>query len=138
MIEFKNSADVNKKVLIVDDDEGLRDSLKLRFQIAGFNTIAVESGDLAIEVVKDNDFLLVLSDIAMPDMDGFELFKALKELKPSLPVILMTAFGYDPNHTIIKASKLGLHKWIAKPIKDEVLEDIYRTATMFYDMRESE
>jgi len=137
MIEFKNSADVNKKVLIVDDDEGLRDSLKLRFQIAGFNAITVENGDLAIEVVKDNDLLLVLSDIAMPDMDGFELFKALKELKPSLPVILMTAFGYDPNHTIIKASKLGLHKWVGKPIKDEILEEIYKTATMFYEMNKN-
>ncbi len=134
MIEFNNTADENKRVLIVDDDKDLRESLKLRFQIAGFNAIAVESGNLAIEVVKNNDLLLVLSDIAMPDMDGFELFKSLKELKPSLPVILMTAFGYDPNHTIIKASKLGLHKWIAKPIKDEVIQEIYKTATMFYEM----
>ncbi len=137
MIEFKNTTDENKRVLIVDDDVELRDSLKLRFQIAGFNAIAVESGDLAIEVVKSNDLLLVLSDIAMPDMDGFELFKEIKALKPSLPVILMTAFGYDPNHTIIKASKLGLHKWIAKPIKDEVIQEIYKTATMFYELNKN-
>ena len=137
MIEFNNTTDENKRVLIVDDDAALRDSIKMRFQIAGFNAIAVESGDLAIEVVKNNDLLLVLSDIAMPDMDGFELFKEIKALKPSLPVILMTAFGYDPNHTIIKASKLGLHKWIAKPIKDEVLQEIYKTATMFYELNKN-
>ena len=136
MIKFDKLVNENKRVLIVDDDKDLRDSLQLRFQIAGFNAIVVENGYLAIEVVKNNDLLLVLSDIAMPDMDGFELFKSLKELKPSLPVILMTAFGYDPNHTIIKASKLGLHKWIAKPIKDEVLQEIYKTATVFYEMNQ--
>lgn len=133
----KVTSNVEKKVLIIDDDEEIRESLKLRFEIAGFFPLVVDNGARAIELVKENDFLLVLSDIAMPRMSGYDVFKAIKDVKPALPVILMTAFGYDPEHTIIKARQLGLYKWVQKPIKDQTLKEIYNTAMMFYRMRKN-
>ncbi len=127
--------EIEKKILIIDDDRDIRESLKLKLELEGFVPIVVDSGEKAIELVKENDFFLVLSDIAMPDMNGYEVFEKIKQIKPELPVVLMTAFGYDPSHAIIKAKKLGLYKWIAKPISDKKLKEIINTALHFYKLR---
>ncbi|MFQ5414200.1 MAG: response regulator, partial [Phycisphaerae bacterium] len=68
---------------------------------------------------------LVLSDIKMPRKNGYEVFAATKEADPKTPVILMTGFGYDPNHSIIRARRDGLAAVLFKPFKvDQLLGEL--------------
>ncbi len=93
-------------ILVVDDDLGVCQSLAelLRHQgcEAGIATTAAE----ALRVLAERSFDLVLSDVVMPDMDGYDLYMELKERRPELPVILMTGYLYDRDH-VIKRSKLA-------------------------------
>jgi DNA-binding NtrC family response regulator len=68
-------------------------------------------------VAAGTPFDLVISDVRMPDANGYEVFRATKDASPSTPVILMTAFGYDPNHSIVRSSQEGLHCFLFKPFQ---------------------
>ena len=76
-------------------------------------------------------FQLVVSDIKMPDRNGYEVFAAARRIKPDLPVILMTGFGYDPHHSIVRASQEGLQDVLYKPFQVEQLVELVRKALKF-------
>jgi DNA-binding NtrC family response regulator len=73
-------------------------------------------------------FDLIISDIKMPDRSGYEVFRAAKESTPGTPVILMTGFGYDPHHSIVRASQEGLQSFLFKPFKATQLVDEVKRA----------
>jgi CheY-like chemotaxis protein len=84
------------------------------------------SGEAAIARLKRSvdaapAFDLVLSDIKMPDKSGYDVFAAARRLPHPPPVILMTGFGYDPNHCIVRASQEGLQAVLFKPFRVESL-----------------
>jgi DNA-binding NtrC family response regulator len=79
------------------------------------------NGAEAIAHLDVADFDLVLSDIKMPDKTGYDVFAAARKKAERLPVILMTGFGYDPNHSIVRASQEGLQAVLFKPFKVEQL-----------------
>ena len=64
----------------------------------------------------------------MPSKDGYQVFAAAKEANPNTPVILTTGFGYDPNHSIVRARREGLAAVLFKPFKVDQLLDEIRTA----------
>jgi len=106
-----------KRICIVDDEEsiiaGLKqelETLRPAWKVVGFN-----SGLNAIREIISGGIDLVITDIAMPDMDGYELFWRIKDHDPSLPVIMMTGFGYDPNHVLVRAKTDGLQGILFKP-----------------------
>src|SRR5688500_20282374 len=68
-------------------------------------------------MMENDDFALVLSDIKMPDKSGYDVFAAARKKSLTVPVILMTGFGYDPNHSIVRASQEGLQAVLFKPFK---------------------
>jgi DNA-binding NtrC family response regulator len=70
----------------------------------------------------------VLSDVRMPDRNGYEIFRAAKDCDPDMPVILMTGFGYDPHHSIVRSSQEGLHCFLFKPFQAQQLLDEVRKA----------
>jgi DNA-binding NtrC family response regulator len=70
----------------------------------------------------------VLSDIKMPNRSGYEVFAAAKDRRPDCAVILMTGFGYDPNHSIIRARREGLSAVLFKPFKVDQLISELRSA----------
>ena len=75
--------------------------------------------------LDEADFDLVVSDIKMPDKTGYDVFAAARRKSTHLPVILMTGFGYDPNHCIVRASQEGLQAVLFKPFKvDQLLNEI--------------
>jgi len=74
---------------------------------------------------------LVISDIRMPDFNGLEVFSAAKRLGNAPPVILMTGFGYDPHHSIVRASQEGLQDVLYKPFQVEQLVELVRKALKF-------
>ena len=113
------------KVLVVDDDAGICESLKdlLEGEHCCIETAA--SGVHAMACLERQQFDLVLSDVVMPDMDGYELYQAVKSRTPKLPVVLMTAFNYDKDHIIKRSCLEGLQGVIfKKPVNPAMLKKI--------------
>ncbi|HEU5464176.1 MAG TPA: response regulator, partial [Candidatus Binatia bacterium] len=83
------------------------------------------SGITAIALLDKKPFDLVLSDVVMPDMDGYELYQAVKRKTPDMPVVLMTAFNYDKDHIIKRSCLQGLQGVIfKKPVNPAMLKKI--------------
>jgi PAS domain S-box-containing protein len=113
------------KVLIVDDDAGVCQSLKDLLAAEGCCIETAESGIYALEWLRREQFDLLLSDVVMPDMDGYELYQAVKKRTPKLPVVLMTAFNYDKDHIIKRSCLEGLQGVIfKKPVNPAMLKNI--------------
>jgi len=108
---------MKKNILIVDDEKNVTDYLtrELNDCLPELNVITKNSGYEALKVLLQGNVDLLLTDIAMPDMDGYELYSRAKETKEDLPIIMMTGFGYDPNHAVVKSRKAGLKNVIFKP-----------------------
>jgi CheY-like chemotaxis protein len=104
-------------VLVADDEPNIRLTISDVLRKYHVNVTAAANGTEAIGLLEKNDYELVLSDIKMPDKTGYEVFATVRRRHPSTPVILMTGFGYDPNHSIVRASQEGLQAVLFKPFK---------------------
>jgi nitrogen regulation protein NR(I) len=100
-------------ILIVDDDAQLRQSFEKLLNAEGHTVKTASSGEAAIALVKAAAPDLVIMDVRMPGMSGLEAFRAIHEIEPKLPVIIMTAFG--TTDTAIEATKLGAFEYVLKP-----------------------
>jgi DNA-binding NtrC family response regulator len=105
------------RLLIVDDEPDIIEDLSqdLSDLRDDLEIISARSGYEALNHIMQGTVDILLSDIAMPDMNGYQLFARTKEYNPQLPVILMTGFGYDPNHVVVNAKKDGLQDVLFKP-----------------------
>ena len=112
------------RILVVDDDVDILAWIKLEFDsINGkYEIITSESGNRALELFMQHRFDFVLSDISMEGMDGYELFNKIRQLDEDIPIAMMTAFGYDPNHVVVNAVKEGLEDILFKPFD---IEDLF-------------
>lgn len=126
---------VKKRILVADDHQKIRKVIADVLRSKGCVITVVGSGEEAIHEIEANrvdpnalPFDLVVCDIQMPDRNGYEVFSAAKESCQSTPVILMTGFGYDPHHSIVRASQEGLGAVIFKPFEIEVLLEQIRKA----------
>ena len=90
LIFFKEDWGMNKKVFVVDDDENIRDLISLYLTKDGYEVEQFESGEKSLEALKSITPDLVLLDIMMPGMDGYDTLKAIRKLG-SIPVIMVTA-----------------------------------------------
>ncbi len=103
------------KILVVDDEDYIRQMIKKSLSlIGGYHVETAKSGFEAIDRIGGEFFDLVLTDLKMPDMDGIELLKAIRETRPEIIVILMTAYGTI--EIAVEAMKLGATDFITKPI----------------------
>lgn len=84
---------MKKKLLIVDDQHGIRILLTELFMTEGYTTFQASNGKLALELVRKESPHLVLLDMKIPGMDGLEILKHIKDIDPSIKVIMMTAYG---------------------------------------------
>ncbi|MCK9376247.1 MAG: sigma-54 dependent transcriptional regulator [Syntrophobacterales bacterium] len=107
-------------ILIVDDDAQLRQSFEKILTTEGHAVKTASSGEAAIAAVKAEVPDLVIMDVRMPGMSGLEAFRAIHEIEPKLPVIIMTAFG--TTETAIEATKMGAFEYVLKPFED--IQDI--------------
>jgi PAS domain S-box-containing protein len=105
------------KILVADDREFIREFLRDFLVLEGFEVDVASDGKEAIEKAKLRHYDVVLSDIKMPEKNGYEVFAAVRESDPATQVILMTAYGYDPNHSIVKAAEQGLTTVLYKPFQ---------------------
>lgn len=108
-----------KRILIVDDELAIRTSVEKALGKAGFLTSTASSGNEALSHLAKHAFDLVLSDLKMPDGDGFELLKQIKKQYPSTEVILLT--GYGTIERAVEAMKEGAYDFITKPFKKALI-----------------
>lgn len=105
------------RILIVDDEPGIRQSLKGIFEDEGFTTEAVSSGEDCLKKVDQNSYDLVLLDIWLPGIDGLETLRRLKERASQTHVIMIS--GHATIATAVSATKLGAYDFIEKPLSLE-------------------
>lgn len=120
-------------LLLIDDEEGIRKVLGLTLADAGWNVCAAASAEEALALFRQHDFPIVLTDIKMPGMDGLELLKVLKEIKPETEVVLMT--GHGDLDLAIQGIKLDAADFVTKPIHDDALDIALARARERWTMR---
>jgi CheY-like chemotaxis protein len=113
------------KILVVDDDAGICQSLRELLEAERCCIETAASGVMAMACLEREKFDLVLSDVVMPDMDGYQLYQTVKTRTPGLPVVLMTAFNYDKDHIIKRSCLEGLQGVIfKKPLSPVLLKKL--------------
>ena len=117
---IKQINEKDKTILVVEDDENSFEFLKVILEKSGANTLWSKNGEEAIEQCKQNPKIdLVLMDINMPIMNGYEATREIKKLRPNLPIIAQTAYAMAGDQE--KSLEAGCDDYITKPIKQEVL-----------------
>ena len=109
-ISMKNNS--SKKILIVDDESEMRVALETTLKREKFQLTCAEDGKKALDVLEDEDFDLVLTDVRMPKLNGLELLRAVKEKSPKTQVVVMTAYGTIDN--AVAAMKEGAFDYLIK------------------------
>jgi DNA-binding response OmpR family regulator len=108
-----------KRILVVDDEEDILGLLSELLQRWGFEADTVTNGREALERFRGRDFDLVLTDLKMPDMDGLELLRRIREENPRVPVLMLT--GFPTVDSAVQAIQEGAYDYLIKPINPEEL-----------------
>ena len=113
------------EILVADDEPNIRMTISDVLRKYHAVVTVASNGAEAVSLVEQRRFDLILSDIKMPDKTGYDVFAAARRNNQTVPVILMTGFGYDPNHSIVRASQEGLQAVLFKPFKvDQLLAEV--------------
>jgi signal transduction histidine kinase len=111
---------MEKSILLVDDEEGIRKVLSIALCDMGYHVLTAQNGVEALRIFKDERPPIVLTDIKMPEMDGIELLRRLKQVSADTEVIMIT--GHGDMDLAIKSVKYEATDFVTKPINDEILE----------------
>ena len=117
---------MDERLLIVEDEETLRESLKRVFQREGYQVMAVGSAETALDLFEEGAFDLIVTDIILPGITGIELLKKVKEVHPEQTVIIITA--YASLETAVETLRAGAYDYIVKPIIHEEIKQIVKNA----------
>jgi two-component system response regulator HydG len=119
-MQFTKHNTAMSKILIIDDDQDICALLSRYLAKKGFKTDTAGTAKTGLEKLGKADFNLVVCDFKLPDADGLDLIKQIKELQPNIQIILIT--GYSDLRIAVKAMKLGAFDYVAKPLyQDELL-----------------
>ncbi len=123
-------------VLVTDDEPRIREEMFRILSQVGCRVTLCENGRNAIDSLQqlENDkgsLDLVVTDIKLPDLTGYEVFSGARDSFPEVPVILMTGFGYDPSHSIVRASQEGVSAVLFKPFRTGQLLEAIKSALQF-------
>ena len=108
------------KILLIDDDEWIRDSLNIFFEAEGCRIESVETAEEGLEAVRTQDFDIIITDYKLPGMDGIEFLRQIKTSQKNAKKILITA--YKNELVVEEAKKVGVQHLIAKPFTSETIE----------------
>lgn len=129
---------MNKTILLVDDEEGIRKVLGISLADSGYDVLTAENGEKALDVFRKNSPPVVLTDIKMPGMDGITLLRQIKHENPETEVIMIT--GHGDMDLAIESLKHDATDFITKPINDDALEialkRAYEKISMRYKLKE--
>ncbi len=117
-----------RRVLVVDADENVRVAAHAQLERFGCVVETARDGDESLCMIRaatEDAYDAVIADIRLPDMTGYELMLKLQQIMDPLPLILMTGFGYDPTHTLVKARQAGVQSVLYKPFRlDQLLGSV--------------
>ncbi len=122
-----------RHILVADNEAVVVQGLTKLLKANGITVTACDGGAEAISAfaechAKGQCPDLVITDIRMPDRNGYEVFRGVRDLEPKIPVVLMTGFGYDPSHSILRATEEGMHAVLFKPIPVPRLFEVLKSA----------
>jgi len=115
------------KILIVDDDPNILITTRCLLEADGHECVTAEDGLEALARVKENGFDLIITDMRLSNMDGLTLVRKLKEVEPSIPVILITA--YASSETAVESVRRGVFDYLVKPFQEKELLAAVKRAT---------
>jgi CheY-like chemotaxis protein len=130
--EASRPALAGRRVLLVDEDAGVREAAHALLERSGCIVETAPSGALALLMARTSDYDAIIADIRLPDLAGYDFMMELQKVIPvePLPLILMTGFGYDPGHSIVKARQAGLQAVLYKPFRlDQLLSTVEQVVT---------
>jgi DNA-binding NtrC family response regulator len=111
----------HNRILVVDDEVGIRDLLSKTLALAEYEVETVGDAAMALERIREADYDLVIADLKMPGMDGLTLIRQVKQIRPDLPVIIIT--GFSTESSAVEAVNLGVAGYLRKPFRvPQVLE----------------
>ncbi len=122
------------RILIVEDDPSVLSVLSENFETGFPEVVTAENGEEALMKFKPYDYDLIISDIRMPEMDGFSLLDKIRKMDPEVPFFMMT--GYLSNETVSAALKKGADGLIPKPFHFEQLKT--KISDFFINRRQKE
>ena len=111
-----------KKILIVDDDQKICETLLDILEEAGYEVSSACDGQDALEKIRLDSFNLVITDIKMPIMDGMALLKEIEKSHTDIEVIVITSYGYQGQQ--VEATRLGAYEYLNKPLNLDQLKNI--------------
>jgi two-component system response regulator PilR (NtrC family) len=106
-----------QKILVVDDEKSMCDFLEIMLNKEGYEVMSTTSGEKALELLDNDLYSMVLTDVKMPGVDGFEVLRKTKEVSPDTVVIMITAYGSPEG--AVTAIKEGAYDYITKPFRVE-------------------
>lgn len=110
----------NVKIMVVDDEHGVRESFEMILKIKDYEVKTFEDGESATSSLKKDMFDMAFVDYKLPGMDGIEVLKKIKEIDPSIEVVIVTAYASESSHA--NAITLGALEYLRKPF---LMEEIY-------------
>ena len=114
------------RILAVDDEEVILSSFRKILVYAGYSIDTVERGSEALGLIRQHDYDFIFTDLKMPEMDGVELTKAARHLRPDIDIIVIT--GYASIETAVETVKLGAMAYVEKPFTEDELLKFLKTA----------
>lgn len=111
-----------RKILLVEDETVLRDALQEWLAADGYDVEVAESGEEAVERIKNREYGVIVLDLRLPGIDGLRAFEEAKDIRPEIKGVIITA--YPSKETQEKANEIGLLDYLPKPFKVEDLEKI--------------
>ena len=103
------------RVLVVDDEEPVRDLISKTLTMADYEVNTAADGQSALEAIKGTDYDLLITDLRMPGMDGLTVIRQARRMSPSLPIVIIT--GYSTEASAIEAINLGVSGYLTKPFR---------------------
>jgi len=125
---------MKEKILVVDDEKSICQTLKAILRDEGYQVVVAESGEEAVKIVEEEEPQLVLLDIWLPGMDGLETLTAIKKINPEILVIIMS--GHGTIETAVRATKLGAFDFVEKPLSLDKIIILVNNAIHLIQLRE--
>ena len=123
-----------KSILIVDDEENIRETLKDVLEDEGYAVFIAENGKVALSILNTNVVDVVLLDLWLPEIGGMDVLKMMRELNGDIPVIIIS--GHGTIDTAVKATKEGAFDFIEKPLSIEHILNVIDHAIKINDLKE--
>lgn len=119
---YNSNSNGKRHILVVDDEPLVRRSLSELLTLSGYSVSTANNGQEALDLLKSYNTDIIISDIKMPEMDGFQLLKQVKNIYSDTPIILITSFGSIEN--AVEAMKYGAYDYVTKPIADSEIKSV--------------